>query len=114
MLLPLKEYSLSPRQQQLVQLIGFGSTDKEIAWCLKKTNGEPLSYGTVKVYMCNLFKKLGLNRYQPGNARVILAMWARCEMCEKNKVVDVPQIPGEKHCVECALPKVLDELGEPV
>jgi DNA-binding NarL/FixJ family response regulator len=50
---PAKAVPMSRREGQLVQLLAQGLKNKEIATCLG------LAEGTVKVYLSNLFKKVG-------------------------------------------------------
>jgi DNA-binding NarL/FixJ family response regulator len=59
MLLRSREVRLSPRQQQLLQLISQGLSNKQVGATLMITEG------TVKVYLSKLFKKLGvLDRFE--------------------------------------------------
>ncbi len=55
---------LSPRETQIVMLVAQALPNKEIAWQLH------LSEGTVKEYLCIIFKKLGVQN------RTELALWA--------------------------------------
>lgn len=55
---------LSPREKQVVALVRQAKANKEIAWELR------LSEGTIKEYICVIFKKLGLQN------RTGLALWA--------------------------------------
>lgn len=54
-LLRTKRIALTPRERQLVVLVGQGLKNKEIAYTLGITEG------TVKVYLCRLFTKTGAN-----------------------------------------------------
>lgn len=55
---------LTPREKQIVALVRQAKANKEIAWELR------LSEGTVKEYLCVIFKKLGTQN------RTELALWA--------------------------------------
>jgi len=50
-----KQVALTARQGQVISLVAQGLKNKEIAYSLGLTEG------TVKVYLCRLFKKLGIN-----------------------------------------------------
>jgi DNA-binding CsgD family transcriptional regulator len=54
-LLSTKRIALTPRERQLVVLVAQGLKNKEIAYRLG------VSEGTVKVYLCRLFAKTGVN-----------------------------------------------------
>jgi DNA-binding NarL/FixJ family response regulator len=53
LLRPSKAVRMTPREGQMVRLLAQGLKNKEIATCLG------ISEGTVKVYLSNLFKKVG-------------------------------------------------------
>jgi len=50
-----RQCKLTRREAELVQLIGFGLSNKQIAFSLG------IAVGTVKVYLCKLFDKLGVS-----------------------------------------------------
>jgi DNA-binding NarL/FixJ family response regulator len=54
-LLSTRRIALTPRERQLVVLVAQGLKNKEIAYTLG------ISEGTVKVYLCRLFSKTGVN-----------------------------------------------------
>lgn len=55
---------LSPRERQIVALVRQAKANKQIAWELHLTEG------TVKEYLCTIFKKVGVQN------RTELALWA--------------------------------------
>jgi two-component system nitrate/nitrite response regulator NarL len=58
-LLNVREVKLSPRERQLTEMVSRGLSNKQIAAELM------ISEGTVKVYMCKLFRKIGVHdRYE--------------------------------------------------
>lgn len=75
--------ALTPRQGQIVALVAQGFKNKEIAFSLGITEG------TVKVYLCKLFRKLGMND------RLDMALYARKNLFGGQpgleRTTDVPQ-----------------------
>ena len=58
-LLDVREVRLSPRERQLTELVSRGLSNKQIAAELM------ISEGTIKVYLCKLFRKVGVHdRYE--------------------------------------------------
>jgi len=51
---------LTARERGIVALVQQAKQNKEIAWLLRKTNGQPLTEGTVKVYLSAIFRKMGV------------------------------------------------------
>jgi DNA-binding CsgD family transcriptional regulator len=72
---------LTPREVQLAQLVSYGQQNKEIAYALG------ISEGTVKVYLSNLFAKMGLFN------RADLSAWAARHDSELRAARSV----GERH-----------------
>jgi two-component system, NarL family, nitrate/nitrite response regulator NarL len=52
---PLREPSLSPREQEVAQWAAVGARNKEIAWTLG------IAEGTVKLHLFHIYRKLNVN-----------------------------------------------------
>ena len=68
---------LAPRQMQIVELVGEGLQNKEIACRLG------ISLGTVKVYLSRAYERLRLRG--KGNQRVVLAAYVLAERARRSE-----------------------------
>jgi two-component system nitrate/nitrite response regulator NarL len=86
-----RQCKLSRREGQLVALIATGLSNKEIAWRLG------ISVGTVKVYLCRLFEKLGVSdRYELALLALRQTAWeGPVASAEPPRSVFVPRRPND-------------------
>lgn len=64
---------LSPREREILRLMGEGLATKQIAAQLIGETGQPLSEHTVNAYRARIFLKLGVNSIGPAIRMATLA-----------------------------------------
>lgn len=110
---------LSPRQRQVAEMAATGMTDKEIAIALG------LSDGSIKVYIRDALRKLGIERRQSLpitlnqpllNAREVVLtayqLFIASRMAEGLSAAGIAQVPGVRyHSVKYAVKQLYQAVG---